>query len=247
MIETSLTDRVRAAHADAWQVHGAIRAGVAELPGVRLMASGLPFAQWNSGDVHDVSVASPADMIDWYAALGVPWGLRVPAGARWPHGRFLFYKRCMGLRPEAFAPAPEVPGLTIRPTRPEDLDTAAVIDAVAFGDSVAATRAWMAPEVTSPRCRPLLAELDGIPVGVVTAIRSSGWAGEAVGIFGVGVLAEYRRRGIGAALTGAACAWGFETGATLAHLNPDTENAGRLYTRLGFTETGGFDIYIDLA
>ena len=39
---------------------------------------------------------------------------------------------------------------------------------------------------------------------------------------------------------------GFATGAELAHLNPDSDGAARLYERLGFTETPGLDIYVDL-
>src|SRR3954467_6298632 len=84
-------DSVRIAHADAWEAHGRYRepsgGGVERLPGVRLMASGLPHPQWNSGDVTDPRAVHLAAVKDWYADLGVPWGVRVPAGAEWPHGR----------------------------------------------------------------------------------------------------------------------------------------------------------------
>lgn len=47
------------AQADAWQAEGRLRApfggGVLELPGARLMSSGLPQAQWNSGDMTDAA------------------------------------------------------------------------------------------------------------------------------------------------------------------------------------------------
>jgi len=50
-----LPARVRTAHADAWAVEGALRepygGGAATLRGIRVMASGLPHAQWNSADV----------------------------------------------------------------------------------------------------------------------------------------------------------------------------------------------------
>ena len=40
---------------------------------------------------------------------------------------------------------------------------------------------------------------------------------------------------------------GFAAGAELAHLHPDTDVAARVYTRLGFVEVAGFDVYVDLA
>ena len=43
--------RVQTALADAWEVHGRLRAGVARLRGIRVMASGLAHPQYNSGDV----------------------------------------------------------------------------------------------------------------------------------------------------------------------------------------------------
>ena len=55
-----LEARVRTAHADAWAVEGALRephgGGAATLPGIRLMASGLPHAQWNSADVTNAAI-----------------------------------------------------------------------------------------------------------------------------------------------------------------------------------------------
>ena len=71
-------------------------------------------------------------------------------------------------------------------------------------------------------------------------------AGPCVGIFGVGVVEHARRRGIGAALTSWLLEDAFSAGAELAHLNPDTEEAARLYARMGFVETPGFDVYVDL-
>jgi hypothetical protein len=35
-------------------------------------------------------------------------------------------------------------------------------------------------------------------------------------------------------------------GAELAHLHPDSDSAARLYARLGFVETPGLDVYVDL-
>src|SRR4051794_21344397 len=100
-------ERVRTGHADAWQVEGRLRAnlggGARALHGIRVMASGVPHPQWNSGDVS----APDADLEGarrFYAERGMPWGVRVPAGIPWPHGRRLFAKRLMGLPPADFRP-----------------------------------------------------------------------------------------------------------------------------------------------
>ena len=63
---------VRTAHADAWQVLGT--AATTEMPGIRLMATGLPHPQWNNGDVDDPAEVDVDAVRDWYAAVGVPWG-----------------------------------------------------------------------------------------------------------------------------------------------------------------------------
>jgi predicted GNAT family acetyltransferase len=63
----------------------------------------------------------------------------------------------------------------------------------------------------------------------------------------VAVLPAARGRGV----AGALCSWllrrGVAAGARLAHLHPDNDGAARLYARLGFRETGGLDVYVDLA
>ena len=75
-------ERVWTAQGDAWQAEGrrrvALGGGAAELPGIRVMASGLPHAQWNSGDVSDPTRVDVETVRDWYASRahgrGVPWG-----------------------------------------------------------------------------------------------------------------------------------------------------------------------------
>jgi hypothetical protein len=53
-----------------------------------------------------------------------------------------------------------------------------------------------------------------------------------------------RRRGIGGAVSSWLLTAGFDGGAQLAHLHPDSEEAARIYRRLGFVDVDGLDIYL---
>jgi GNAT superfamily N-acetyltransferase len=214
------------------------------------MASGLPHARWNSGDVTDPTRIDVDAVRAWYSARahgkGVPWGVCVPAGRPLAHGRHVFRKRCMGLLPDRLRAVRASAGVVIGEAQPADVETFARIDSAAFGGTVEETLPWVAPHFGAPGFIVALATLDGEPVGVATAIHTEDRAGSCVGIFGVGVLENVRRRGIGAAMTSWLLEKGFARGATLAHLNPDSEAAARLYARLGFIETAGLDVYCDL-
>ncbi|MGH6623295.1 MAG: hypothetical protein ACREBN_04950, partial [Burkholderiaceae bacterium] len=186
--------RVHTAHGDAWQAQGRLRAslggGAADLPGVRLMASGLPHAQWNNGDVTDPGLFNVDEVRAWYATradgAGVPWGVRVPADTRFTHGRRLFRKRCMGLFPSAFCASGPPPGIEIRFATPEDIETVTRIDAAAFDEAEEAIRGWVGPHLGAPGFTVAIARLDDQPVGLATAIFTDDRAGRCVGIFGVG-------------------------------------------------------------
>jgi ribosomal protein S18 acetylase RimI-like enzyme len=242
-------DRVRAAHGDAWEAQGRLRAqrggGACELRGIRLSASGIAHPQWNNGDV----TAADADIEGaraFFAARGVPWGVRVPAGMPWARGRLLFAKRLMGLLAAEHRPAPAVSGLRLRAAVPADLSTVVRIDAEAFGDDPDLERQWLEPQLSAPRCTVALAELDGVPVGTGYSLRSDGRAGPCLYIAGVAVASAARRRGVAARITSWLLGGGFAAGAELAHLHPDRDAAARLYARLGFVEAPGLDVYVDL-
>jgi GNAT superfamily N-acetyltransferase len=246
---SGLTDRVRTAHGDAWQVEGTLRepvgGGAAELPGIRLMASGLPHPRWNNGDVTDAALVDVDAVRAWYAARAVPWGVRVPAGEPWSSGRWLFGKRLMGLT--GLTPGPTVLGLVVRPATASDLDAVLAIDCVAFASEPAVERPWLEPHLTCDRVTVALAVLDGEPVGTASALRSDGRAGPAAYLAGVAVLPHARRRGVGAAMSSWLVERALADGAELAHLHPDDDAGARLYARLGFVEVPGFDVYVDVA
>lgn len=239
---------VRQAHGDAWQAVGeqctARHGGACELAGVRLMATGLPHPQWNNGDVHDPAAVQLDEVRVWYAGLGVPWGLRVPAGADWPHGRHLFRKRLMGAVPSSIRPAPPVPRLDVRAADPDDLEAVLAVDVVAFEEAPEVERPWLQLLIDHPATTVAVGTLDGSVVATGSVLRSDGWAGPAGYVAGIAVEPAARRRGIGAAVT----SWLMQQAGDVAlwHLHPDTDSAARIYERLGFVEVDGLDIYVDL-
>jgi ribosomal protein S18 acetylase RimI-like enzyme len=254
--DDALARRVRAAHADLAEREGRLRTatggGALRLPGIGLMASGLPRPQWNNADVlasADVAAIDIGRVRRWFAERAVPWGCRVPLGFPWPYGRRLLTKRVMaaGLDDLAAAPRRQLDGVRIGTVGPDELDAFARVDAAAFGDEVGPTADFARPMVAASGFRCLLARDGGEPAGVAYGILTDGdgGGGTSLGIFGVGVLSDHRRRGIGAALTTDLLRWGADAGADLAWLNPDDDRAARLYTSLGFREVAGFDVYVD--
>src|SRR4051812_23791214 len=176
----SLSDRVRTAHADAWQAQGRLReplgGGTLTVRGIRLSASGLPHVRFNGGDVF----ASSADVEAaraFFVRRGVPWGLRVPSDLPWSHGTRVAHLRLMGMPAGRFRPADPVPGLVVRAAGPADLDAVVATDAAAFGQDPDVERAWLAPQLGAAEVLVALAEREGAPVGTAFTIRTDGLAG----------------------------------------------------------------------
>jgi ribosomal protein S18 acetylase RimI-like enzyme len=244
------------AHADAEEVEGRLRepaGGAADLPGIRLMASGLGSPAFNNGDVTDAGRVDLGQVREWYAERGVPWGVRVPSGMAWTAGHRLLEKRLMALPARQLRPTLPVPGLSVRRAGPDDLAAVLAVDRAAFGGPAHEDgpeddlgRAWLQPHLGSRQVEVALAALDGVPVATAYCVRSAGRAGPAAALGGVAVLEQVRRRGIGAAVSSWLLQRAVDGGAGWAQLSPDTEQAARVYRRLGFTECRGFTVHVDL-
>ena len=91
-----------------------------------------------------------------------------------------------------------------------------------------------------------VASLDDDAVGTAYCLRSDGPAGPAAYVAGVGVLPTARRRGVAAAMSAWLVSQAFAAGARLAHLQADSDEAARVYARLGFSPAGALDVYVDL-
>ena len=239
--------RVFTAHVDAWQAHGRLFApfggATAEFPGWRLMASGLPYSYLNSACVTDADIADPDLARAWYKGRGLGWGAVVSSGSPWPHGRRLVTQGLMALDLENFDKAPRTPGLVVRRAKLEDLGDVVAVDTGAFGSSPAAVRAWLGPLCGSAMSWGALGRLDGGPVATGYCTTTTGSAGTTLYVGGIGVIPTARRQGIAAGLVTYLLTRGFAAGATFAHLQTNSDNAARVYTRLGFAHFGAIDIY----
>jgi hypothetical protein len=149
---------VRTAHADAWQAEGRLRepygGGACAVRGARAMASGIRTPKWNNADVTHEQVDLEA-LSAWYAARGMPWGLRVPLEISLAVGEPLFVKRCMGLLASSGAGSglcmfDSTCGVQVHRIRADEHDRFVALEVAAFGDDPATARAWLAPHSAWP-------------------------------------------------------------------------------------------------
>jgi GNAT superfamily N-acetyltransferase len=243
-----LRERTRIAIADAWQAEGVLRearGGAARgLRDVRLMASGLPYAQWNTADVtgRDPDIEGARA---FYADRGLPWGLRLEAGRPCDHGRHVARQRLMALSARGSRRGRPVPGLHAALAAPVDLDSVVAIDAAAFGEDPETNRPWIEPHLGASGVETAIAALRGRPVATAYTLLTEERAGPSLYVGGVAVLAEARGQGVAAAVTSWLLQRGFAAGADFAHLHADTDESARVFARLGFVEAGGLDVYAE--
>jgi GNAT superfamily N-acetyltransferase len=141
---------------------------------------------------------------------------------------------------EALPEAAEVDGVEVEAVTSEadiDIDAVRKVDLEAFGGDVDIVTRFVGPRMLrDPRVRMWLARADGLPVGESSAYH----LGDTVGVFGVGVIDGYRRRGIGTLLT-VLSARTFRS-VDLAWLQP-LPGARGIYDRLGFEPVSTWEIW----
>ncbi len=220
-----------------------------ERDGLVLSLTNVPEPSLNTAYV-EREPADPAGTLAWaeeeMARRGHPFGLDYLPG-RWPSldraVRTAGFQRLLS-RPVMVAETsavPDVPvpnGIRIETVeRPQDALALARADSAAFGTRREISERAFAPALVGVEgARGFVAWQRAEPLGCAVAQEGSG----ATGVFGVGVVPEARRRGIGAALTIAAVR---AFPADLAWLVP-SEMARRLYERLGFRDLETWEVWI---
>jgi ribosomal protein S18 acetylase RimI-like enzyme len=167
----------------------------------------------------------------------------------WAHGVRVARLRMMFVLRDALDPVEPPPFVHVGAARSQDLDEVVAVDCAAFGSDPATVGPWISELVCAPDDAVTFAcaRRDGVIVGVGYGVHANGANGRSVGVGGIGVGQAARGRGIGAALATWLVRRGFAAGAELAQLAADDERAVRLYTRLGFVETGSLDVYVEEA
>jgi hypothetical protein len=241
---------VRTAHADAWQAVGRLRepygGGACAVRGARAMASGIRTPKWNNADVTHEQVDLEALSV-WYAALGMPWGLRVPLEISLAVGEPLFVKRCMGLVASSGAesglrPLDHADAVEVRRIRADERDRFVALEVAAFGDDPATVRAWLAPQFGVAAFEHWVAELAGATVGSAASVRSDELAGPAVMVTGMAALPGADAQLVKAQLSAQISAQALHAGpgATLVHVYPDDDEEAAAFAAVGFIEVPGF-------
>lgn len=244
-------DRVLAASALAVRrrCEGVEGAEVLERDGLVLSLTNVPEPSLNAAFV-EREPSDPAGVLSWaegeMAARGHRFGIDYPPG-RWPALdaaiRDLGFERLLS-RPmmvaevAAIPEAPPPAGIRMEPVEGRaDALALARVDAATFGTRLEISERVFAPALVGvDGARGFLAWHDAEPVGCAVAQEGGG----ATGVFGVGVVPQARRRGIGAALTIAA-ARAFP--ADLAWLVP-SEMARPMYERLGFRDHETWEVWV---
>jgi len=258
--DLSPTERNRTSMAAFWRAYGLVEGGLLrEAADHALMLSGVPHPLFNN-----VLGAAPADpqraaamVAEVQAALnarGLPllwWTLP----DRLDESGLATALTAAGAQAVGATPAMELdlaqlptdplpPGLNLHEVGPEEF---------ALWAEIAGRGTDLPPEVVQalrerePQIpaddgrRRFLARLDDAPVGTVCTIERD----HEVGVFAVAVLAEHRRRGLGAAITLEPLRAAAARGCRVAQLQASPLGEP-VYRRLGFVQRGEFRIFLQL-
>jgi len=205
---------------------------------------------WLNVTVISEDLADPVGSIgramDFYRAAGAPFVMRIRVGFGPETQRAM---RELGLEP-----AEQLPGMILSPVieappAPDDLEivewnaeslgTYNEILAEAFGTSVQMMNDLIRPSLLASEARGYLGYLDGRPVATSALIPSDGVAG----VYNVSTLPEYRKRGLGEAMTWHAVREGARGGCRIGSLQASAMGQP-VYARMGFRNIAPYETFV---
>lgn len=216
-----------------------------------LVRTGVPASFFNvafvRGPVAD-PVAFVAEAKAFFAERDLPWRLTLRVGVADAVGLAALEA---GLRPNATMEGMTLSSLTATPPMLADGVVVEMVTdeaSLALNQEVGAAGSGMPVEMArellpssilgAPKIAAFNAYVDGVPAATSALITSD----EIAGIYNVATLPEFRRRGLGAAVTAAALAEGVKRGCTVGALQPS--DVGRpVYARLGFVPSALYLVF----
>lgn len=238
---TPSADAVASALVDTWVLLcGAIEGGWSRTAdGVTTAVSGIAAAPFNGVWVtaaKEVRTDTVEFALDQVTATGLPHLLLVRPGVTevavpLADRRNMTLELPTPLMCAAPPPRPRpVDGLTVRALAPGEAGLHCELAAEGFGMPLELFAALISPGMLAlPGFRLYVGEVSGQPVVTAAALTRGPW----VGVFNVATVAEYRRRGYGAAITAHVAADAAAHGAQWAWLQSSPAGYG-VYRRLGF-------------
>jgi GNAT superfamily N-acetyltransferase len=187
--------------------------------------------------------------IEFYRTAGAPFVMRVRAGFGLETQRAM---RELGLEPAeqlpgmVLSPVNEIPplpdGLSVTAWDAGSLATYNEIMAEAFEMPVQMMNDLIGPSLLTSHVRGYLGHVDGRPVATSALIASDGVAG----VYNVSTLPEYRKRGLGEAMTWHAVREGVKAGCRIGSLQASAMGQP-VYARMGFRNIAPYESYVSPA
>ena len=163
------------AHVDSWQEQGRIReaygGGTAEFAGWRLMASGLRHSYLNAACVTDYALADIDQARAWYRTRNVDWGIVIPSGSAWPHGRLLLRQCLMAVEAATLPKGSRCHRCASSDERGPEMSTSwPLLTPTRSVPTSQMGALWLEPLCLSDRAKVAIGELDGVPVATGYAL-----------------------------------------------------------------------------
>lgn len=136
---------------------------------------------------------------------------------------------------------PDTPRVALRRCRPEDAETLAGMSMKIFGDGESEAKERAQRDIVAAGREQYLATVEGAAAGMIAVGRNGG----EYSVYGVGLLPEYRGRGLGREMLETVLVLLAARGDTDITIEVDSENEGphALYRSVGFVERSIIDYY----
>lgn len=237
-------------YAESYRLLGKYARGglLREEPGLVSAVTG-PVPWLNATVVYD-TLAEPEAAIsrslEFYRKAGAPFVIRIRVGFEMEAQRAM---QALGLQTADRVPGmvlnpvgvipPPPPGLTIDDWSAESLPAYNEVMRVAFGAPMALMDKLQPPAILTSRLRGFVGYVDGRPVATSALIVSDGVAG----VYNVATLPEYRKRGLGEAMTWHAVREGAASGCVIGSLQASAMGQP-VYARMGFRNIAPYETYV---